>query len=93
MYWLDHGFRGNIQLARQLLAKGMYISFWYSFILRSESSALLKDLPADRIFFETDGAEADISKIYDKVATDLDMTDSVLRATSMSNYMKFFSLK
>ena len=31
MPWLIHGFRGNTELAAQLLSKGMYLSFWFDF--------------------------------------------------------------
>jgi TatD DNase family protein len=36
MPWLIHGFRGNVELAKQLLQKGMYLSFWFDFVLREE---------------------------------------------------------
>src|SRR5512133_1257651 len=73
MPWLIHGFRGNLELATQLLSKGMFLSFWFGFVLREESGYLLKSLPSDRIFLETDGADVDIKNIYNKVATDLDL--------------------
>ena len=68
MPWLIHGFRGNIELAQQLISKGMYLSFWFDFVIRPESSELLRSLPKDRIFLETDGADVDIRDIYKKVA-------------------------
>ena len=68
MPWLIHGFRGNVELAKQLLSKGMYLSFWFDFIIRPESSKLVRSLPKERIFLETDGADVDIRTIYEKVA-------------------------
>jgi TatD DNase family protein len=59
--WLIHGFRGNKELASQLLLKGMYLSFWFDFALRPESSKLLKSLPKSRVFLETDGADVNIA--------------------------------
>jgi TatD DNase family protein len=38
--WLVHGFRGKKELAVQLLSRGMYLSFWFDFVLRPESSEL-----------------------------------------------------
>jgi Tat protein secretion system quality control protein TatD with DNase activity len=52
----------------------MYISFWFDFVARPESSELLKSLPPERIFLETDGAGVDIRNIYTKVAADFGMT-------------------
>jgi TatD DNase family protein len=86
MPWLIHGFRGNVKLADQLLAKGMYLSFWYDFVIRQSSSDLLKKLPVDRIFLETDGAGIDIREIYRKVATDLDLSVEELKSIILSNF-------
>jgi TatD DNase family protein len=91
MPWLIHGFRGNIELAQQLLSKGMYLSFWFEFVLRPESGKLLKNLPVDRIFLETDGAEVDIREIYKKVATDLNLTVDTLKSLILKNFKTFFS--
>ena len=88
MPWLIHGFRGNVELASQLLTKGFYLSFWFDFILRPESKELLKQLPADRIFLETDGADVDIKSIYNKVATDLDLSVDELKSIILKNFNK-----
>ncbi len=88
MPWLVHGFRGNVELALQLLSKGMYLSFWFDFVLRPQSGNLLKQLPSDRIFLETDGAEVDIRTIYSKVANDLDLTVDSLKLLILKNFNK-----
>jgi TatD DNase family protein len=88
MPWLIHGFRGNVELADQLLTKGMFLSIWFEFVLRPESSNLLRHLPADRIFLETDGADVDIRSIYNKVSTDLDMSVDELKSIILKNFNK-----
>ena len=88
MPWLVHGFRGNVELASQLLSKGMYLSFWFDFVIRPESGNLLRQMPADRIFLETDGAEIDIRTIYNKVANDLEMTVDGLKILILKNFNK-----
>lgn len=90
MHWLIHGFRGNTQLANQLLSKGMYLSFWFEFAVRPESALLIKELPVDRIFLETDGADVDIRSIYDKVSIDLGVTVDNLKAIIFRNFNDFF---
>jgi len=92
MNWLVHGFRGNKELASQLISKGMYLSFWFDFVMRPESADLLKSLPADRIFLETDGADIDIRDIYNKVSSDLGITTDKLKTIILSNYNFFFKL-
>jgi TatD DNase family protein len=91
--WLIHGFRGNRELAAQLISKGMYLSFWFAFVMRPESASLLRSVPIDRIFLETDGSETAISGIYQKVAADLDMEEAALRSQLNSNFKTFFNSK
>jgi TatD DNase family protein len=88
--WLVHGFRGKKELAMQLIAKGMYLSFWFDFILKPESSSLIKNLPTEKIFLETDGSGVDIKNVYRKVASDLDIPEEKLKAIIYSNYNNVF---
>ena len=88
--WLVHGFRGKKELALQLINRGMYLSFWFDFILRPESAELLKNLPEDRIFLETDGADVSIRDIYKKVGADLNISEEGLKAIIFSNYCTLF---
>jgi TatD DNase family protein len=92
MAWLIHGFRGNTVLANQLLSKGMYLSLWFEFVMRPESAELLRALPLEKIFLETDGADADIKHIYDKVAVDLNITVDQLKKIIIKNFNTFFGI-
>jgi TatD DNase family protein len=93
MPWLVHGFRGKPDLAQQLVLKGMYLSFWFDFVMRPESVPLLKSVPKERIFLETDGAEIDIRDIYKKVSCDLDISVEELKATIYKNFNVLFAPK
>jgi TatD DNase family protein len=86
MPWLVHGFRGNVELASQLISKGIYLSFWFDFVIRPSSLELLRHLPVDRIFLETDGANIDIRSIYDKVAADLNLSVDELKLIILKNF-------
>ncbi len=86
--WMVHGFRGRKELAAQLISRGMYLSFWFDFIIRPESAGLLRSLPPDRIFFETDGSDVDIRLIYKKAANDLDLSVEELKTQILSNFMR-----
>jgi TatD DNase family protein len=90
MPWIIHGFRGKKELASQLIPKGMYFSFWFDFIIRNESSDLIRFMPMDRIFLETDGADIDIRDIYRKVAGDLSMEVTDLKRIIYNNYLTLF---
>jgi TatD DNase family protein len=88
--WLVHGFRGKKELANQLISRGMYLSFWFDFVLRPESADLLRFLPKNRIFLETDGADVDIRKIYKKAADDLALTVDELKTIILNNFNFLF---
>jgi TatD DNase family protein len=88
--WLIHGFRGKKELAMQLISKGMYLSFWFEFILQPESSKLIRSLPKERIFLETDGSGIDIRSVYNKVASDLGLPLDQLKNIILSNYNMMF---
>lgn len=92
MPWLVHGFRGKPELASQLITKGMYLSFWFEFVMRPESAKLLRSVPPDRIFLETDGADIDIREIYKKVSSDLEIAEEELKVKIYSNFQDFFKL-
>jgi TatD DNase family protein len=89
--WLVHGFRGKKELALQLIKRGMYLSFWFDFVLRPESADLLRSLPKDRIFLETDGADVDIKEIYRKVSGDLEINLDDLKNTILNNFNLLFN--
>lgn len=89
MPWLVHGFRGSIELAEQLLSKGMYLSFWFDFVIKPEAAHLLRRLPKNRIFLETDSADIDIRDIYKKVAFDLDIPEDELKSIILDNFKSF----
>ncbi|HKK41793.1 MAG TPA: TatD family hydrolase [Bacteroidales bacterium] len=90
--WMVHGFRRKTELAEQLLSGNMYLSFWFDFVIRNEATDLLRRIPLDRIFLETDGADVDIRDIYHKVSADLGMTVDRLKSVIMKNYKAFFNL-
>lgn len=92
MPWLVHGFRGNRELAAQLISKGMYLSIWFEYAIRPESAELLRYLPSDRFFLETDGADVDIRDIYKKVASDLAIEITELKSTIFKNFNAFFKI-
>ncbi len=92
MPWMIHGFRGKLRQAEQLLSKGLWISVWFEYALRPESASLFSSISRDRIFLETDGADADIRDIYKKVAGDMSIPVEELKSLLHSNYKKFFRI-
>jgi TatD DNase family protein len=67
--WIFHGFRGNYQIAKKLIDNGAFISLG-SIITKEDSKTIevVKKIPLQRLFLETDNEEIDIIDIYKKAA-------------------------
>ncbi|MBO4575389.1 MAG: TatD family hydrolase [Bacteroidales bacterium] len=69
MPWVIHGFNSSVETMRQLLRHNMYISLG-EVLYRNENQAIdiLKNIPPDRLFLETDVSGRDIRDVYAKAA-------------------------
>jgi TatD DNase family protein len=88
--WIVHGFQGKKELAEQLLSKGMFLSLWADFVLNRDSSSVIKSIPIERLFLETDAFEVDIKDIYLKVSDMFQITVSSLKGIIYQNYNNVF---
>lgn len=89
--WMIHGFHGNDKLAAQLVARGIYLSVWCKSAIHPESGEpLIRHIPKDRLFLETDGMDVDIRDIYDKVAGYLAVSVDDLKSALYENYCRCF---
>ncbi|HBC86860.1 MAG TPA: hydrolase TatD [Lentisphaeria bacterium] len=66
--WIIHGFRGNSETAVQLLKHGFYLSFGEAILKDGKLCDVLKAIPVDRLFLETDDKGRDVREIYEKAA-------------------------
>ncbi len=63
-----HGFSKKIELAKQLLDNGFYLSFGKSLLQLPELESVFKDIPNNRFFLETDTIEEGIEAVYNLAA-------------------------
>ena len=63
MPWVIHGFRGNAELAAQLIRLGFYLSFGARF-----NTLALRVAWPDRLFVESDDQAIDIRCVYQNIA-------------------------
>jgi len=89
--WIIHGFQGRKELGEQLISKGMYLSLWADFVLNRDSSEVIKSIPVDRLFLETDAFPINIREIYEKVSTILQVSATSLKQIIYSNYLRVFT--
>lgn len=62
-----HGFSKNIQVADSLIKNGFYLSFGKYLLRNQELGNVLKQLPTDKIFLETDMIDETIFDVYERV--------------------------
>lgn len=85
--WIIHGYKGKVELAKQLLSHG----FLFSINERFNDDAI-REIPLDRLFCETDISETSIEDIYSEVAKALDISEEVLASQIAENVKRTFPL-
>jgi len=83
-----HGFSKNIQVAQSLYKNGFYLSFGKYLLRNPELSNVLKQVPTEFIFLETDMIEETIDQVYAKAASVLE-TD--IEKIIEQNYIRVFN--
>jgi TatD DNase family protein len=76
-----HGFRGNAQLAGQLLQNGFYLSFGSRF----QQEAVLQAWNAHRLLAETDDKNINIREIYALLSSQLGVAEDTLSQQIVEN--------
>lgn len=61
--WIVHGFRNNLNVARQLLREGIYFSLGEKY-----QAEVLREVPLERLLAETDESAIDIRTIIGRMA-------------------------
>jgi TatD DNase family protein len=89
MPWVIHGFNAKPQIADQVLSSGCFLSLGRA-LLTPESNAnkVLKTMPIERLFIETDDSTTPIEQIYEVAANTLNITPSFLSDQIRVNFEK-----
>lgn len=66
--WVIHGFTGNLTMAKSFVNKGCYLSFGKALLDSEKIQEVLKNIPLEKIFFETDNSVLKIELLYEKAA-------------------------
>lgn len=83
-----HGFSKNFQVAQSLYKNGIYLSFGKYLLRNPELSKVLKQVPTEFIFLETDIIEETIDQVYAKATSVLE-TD--VEKIIEQNYIRVFN--
>lgn len=91
MPWILHGFNNHPQLGEQLLANGCYFSLGAALTLPdSNASHFIREIPADRLFLETDEARLPIDAVYEAAAVRRETTPEALRLEVARLFTRLF---
>ncbi|MCB0807419.1 MAG: TatD family hydrolase [Bacteroidales bacterium] len=89
--WIVHGFNGKTELAKMLLDHGMFLSFGAALLNQNSNAAkVLKVVPTEKLFFETDESQAGIKEIYKAASSILAMDFANLQMRISDNFSKVF---
>lgn len=88
---LFHGFQKNLILAAQLIHEGFYLSLGPA-LLNGHKDDLIRTLPINKIFLETDDKNADIEAVYAYYARVRNIDLPTLKHQMLLNYNSFFSI-
>lgn len=91
--WIIHGFNNNGQILAELLRHGLYVSIGKN-VLNDNSNlfGLLKSIPLDQLFLETDDADVRIETIYDTVSREINITPEKLKKQVCINFEQVFNI-
>lgn len=85
-----HGFSKNLQIAKQLLNNGFYLSFGKYLIQNLDLETVFKNIPNDRFFLETDSSNYTIEEIYALASKYKNIEIKQLKAIINSNFNLIF---
>lgn len=89
--WAIHGFRGQSELAKQLVESGFFLSFGPPTLNASELlQETIRTVPLNRIFIETDESEASLKYLYTTVSKLKKVSYRNLEEQINFNFAEFF---
>lgn len=88
--WVIHGYNGNTQITNELLKNGFYFSVGMKFLEGKRANEILKLIPLERLFFETDDRDYLIESVYNLYSEIMDLEINNLKVELYRNFKKIF---
>jgi len=85
-----HGFSKKVELAKQLIDSGFYVSFGKNLLRNPELESVFKGIPNDKFFLETDTIEEGIQDVYTLAAKYKELELIELQEIINKNYKTVF---
>lgn len=85
--WILHDYNSSLQMTKDLVKYGFYFSFGKNFFSNTQKfSDIIKVIPLERIFFETDVHSFDIKELYKKAASIMNIDEFFLISQIQKNF-------
>jgi len=88
-----HGFSKKVELAKQLMDAGFYVSFGKNLLRNPELESVFKSIPNDKFLLETDTIEEGIQEVYALAAKYKGLELSELQKIVNKNYNAVFDFR
>ena len=89
--WIIHGYNGNQENLNALIRHDFYFSVGYYFIDDSKKREVMKQIPIDRLFLETDISEFPIDEVYKLASEVLGIDIDLLTHNLENNFNRIFA--
>lgn len=88
-----HGFNKKKSIAKEFLDKGFYLSFGKSLLFNSDFQEVVKGVPLEKIFLETDVWNGEVEEVYSKLSNIKQMGLDELKNQISENIKQVFKIK
>jgi TatD DNase family protein len=88
--WIIHDFNGNQDVMKSLIKFGFHLSIGKSLLDNPAKRNLIREIPTDRLFLETDDQDTDITSAYIQTAQLLGISEETLIELIEQNFQKLF---
>jgi TatD DNase family protein len=88
--WIIHGYYGNLETTLSLMKHNFYFSVGEQLLKDESKHTILRSIPFDRLFLETDDREISIAEIYSLAAHILKIDEIELAQIVASNFKTVF---
>lgn len=88
--WIIHGFNGKMEVCKDLIRHGFFFSIGESLLNEEKKHPILRAIPSDFLFLETDDRDISIQKIYLLAAQILETDEEALAERIALNFKNLF---
>ena len=88
--WIIHGYAGNLDITQSLIVHNFYFSAGERLLKDSRKHDVLRAIPPDRLFLETDDGDTSIAEIYSMAAQVLNIDQDTLIQFITDNFKRIF---